>query len=635
MWKALFWKNWRECRWIILIGWALGILWPFLFISFCELRNRFFPGDPWRFTEALSVFSPLGALLFQSFWSLLAAVRVFSTDRASGTEASFLLNQPVPRWRTWMVQGVWAVIVSASFIAPACFATPTVFNILYKPLHFLDENEAFPISGIMAVLVVFSLFFVGVGALAARISRRVLNCLLLGGGLSWGSIFLITTESENFTNPTTLVFCFVGLCSLSLLAFALAFVLATFGEPQGRGWAKRAALAAACWLLTAAPASFGIGTWMSRTTEWIPPEPLAPSSSLNLVLHSDGNSWLIDRTTGERKAALGPGFLMVAWNNEGTKFAVATNAADIPELVNKTTRIRIFNSDGQPEGDPLDLGECLSSVEQMAWVGADAIALTAKAAAFRSIRLHIIQLSPVPLLHAFGFPDGNGLSIAGRLGSSKLALVTHSRNCQLREGSVFLDSDSPCQMKTFDLNRHSFDSQSLFEKHPNLSPLANGLSPSGQFWLLKRIDTGHYFLLNWATSQVQPLALDNWLPLLWMAGDQLLLHRFSSKEECLATTETGNGKRIDLLRCWPHSNLELLPSPDRQRLLVTATNRGGIVSDRTVVDLQYRKWTDLSRLPPKSEIRWSGAHELQVLHDKRLLLFELARLDDPVGIWPR
>lgn len=103
----------------------------------------------------------------------------------------------------------------------------------------------------------------------------------------------------------------------------------------------------------------------------------------------------------------------------------------------------------------------------------------------------------------------------------------------------------------------------------------------------------------------------------------------------MATTETGDGKNIHLLRCWPHSNLDLRPSPDRQRLLVTATNRRGELFDRTVVDLQHRKWIDLSRLPRKSEIRWSGAHELQVFNNKKFLLFELARLDNPTVIWPR
>lgn len=393
-------------------------------------------------------------------------------------------------------------------------------------------------------------------------------------------------------------------------------------------------MAAACWLLTAVPAALGLGTWTSRTTEWFPPGPLAPSSSMNLVLHSDGNSWLIDRTTGERKAALGPGVVKVAWNDEGTQFAVATNAADIPELVNKTTRVRIFHSDGQPEGDPLDLGEYHFLVERMAWVGPDAIALTAPTASLTR-RLHIIQLSPLRSLHSFSFPYKNGLFIAGRLGSSKIAIVTHSWDSLFWEASVFQESDSPCQIKTFDLTRHNLDSHSFLEPPPNLTFLANGLSPSGQFWLLKGVNSGNYFLLNWATSQARPLALDNWRPKLWLAGDQLLLHRFSSKEECLATVETGNGKSIHLLRCWPHSNLDLLPSPDRQRLLVTTTNRRGELSDRTVVDFQQREWTDLSHLPRKSGIRWSGAHELQVFDNEKFLLFELARPDNPTVIWPR
>lgn len=355
-----------------MIGLAVGILWPLLFVSICELRNQFFPDQPWRLAETLSVSAILSAFVFQSFWSLLGAARVFSTDGASGTE-DFLWKQPVPRWKAWMVKGIWAVIVSASFIVPACFAIPTAFNILFKPLQFMGPDEAFPIPMIVAVLVLFSLFFVGVGALSARFSRRVLNCLLSGGGLGWGSIFGIATASKNFTNPATLVFCFVGLWSLSLLVFSLAFVLATFGEPQGRGWAKRAALATTCWLLTAVPAALGLGTWTSRTTEWIPPEPLVPSSSLNLVLHSEGNSWLIDRTTGERQTALEPGVVKVAWNDEGTKFAVATNAADIPELVNKTTRIRIFHRDGQPEGGPLDLGSVFFRLN--GWLGWDQMPL--------------------------------------------------------------------------------------------------------------------------------------------------------------------------------------------------------------------------------------------------------------------
>lgn len=143
-------------------------------------------------------------------------------------------------------------------------------------------------------------------------------------------------------------------------------------------------------------------------------------------------------------------------------------------------------------------------------MGPDAIALTAPTIALRSIRLHIIQLSPLLSLHSFSFPYETELIIAGRLGSSKIALVTHSRNFLFREALVFHESDSSCQIKTFDLIRHNMDSHSFLEPPPNLAFLANGLSPSGRFWLLKRVNSENYFLLNWATSQVQPLALDNW-----------------------------------------------------------------------------------------------------------------------------
>lgn len=668
--RALMWKQWRELRALRWVCYGLGAASPLVLLAAAEAAVRgWLPfGKLSSYSTGTVLLEVAPAVMALGLWPLVAllmSAQAYAGDRADGTE-SFLLERPVPRglvWRTRFLAalGSTAVVVAVtlaswSLLALTLGADPSI-------------GQAWKLFGFAGSLATAAAFLGGVAA--ASLLRAPLAGVLLG--LILGVIpFAVASVFAGFfpfAQYRNLQLGFLVPWLLPAGYVAASFVVLCRGEPAGRGrWLRGGValgIAAVC-----VPAAFAMAAPLAmRLNAGLLPSGavLVPSPGGEAIVaghRRGGGAWLIDLETGRKRRFLGPPLHGTAWSADGSRLAVISEAGPLGSHAAGHSRLEFYDARGNPTGTiPLpDLWP-----HDMRWAG-DALVLSY----FRSRQdtgLFVVSPEARELRQVDFRQEFLTWSLVGPTSSGELfvARAWIDRAAQdAPESSYRVYPRGPYALFRLDLERAALDARPLLEDEGSVFAARDRLSPSGRYW---RVDA------HQQKDERRPLLdLTNGIELhaeglparaVWLQGDRLAWVETAGVARRLMLAEPGAAPRT--LKEWsdrdrrsgPQSRdrssrevrVSAVPSPDRQRLLVTvyrelsprpandievdergeATVVAGMISESLVYDAVEDRWTELPIWPEfllrgtEHHRTWAGPRTIARTATGFLALEDLAR----------
>jgi len=630
MFRALWWKEWRQLRLLRWSGLGIGLLLPPFLLAVAEAGSRGFSlfGGISSYTAATVVQEALPMVMALAVWPLLAlmtAAQAFAADRAGGTDA-FLLQRPVPRSRVWQARAGAALATALVIIAVQVAIWWASVRLLGDPAGF---DESAMLSRLLVPGVLGALIALLAGIAAAAFVRSPMQAVLLGLPL-----FAVPVAIGSM-----LAFWFGGFSigriplGFGIPLFLLAgYVVGSFrmecrGEPAGRGRLRRglvvftvALVAMPVFLAATAPvvmrwdAKLGLG----NTTVYP-----APSGHVAFVLNDwQRAAWLIDTASGSRLRFFPPPVSEIAWNDEGTRLAVIHGAGGSGRRL-PTQRIEVFDASGSPVGKPIRCDSCLNWWDNgILWAG-EKIVVTV----FVEGRTGVLIVDP---------KTGERRAVQLPPGPS-----TNWRVNKTRDGeSVFVmrlvkptvhSASEPSEPKQAVLYRLDVETASLEEETtvPRVGSMfyaRHGFSPSGRSWLrLPSTLTDQVEIVDLETSETVPLPARR---ATWLAGDRLAWVEVEGREAKLMVGRPGDAR---LTRSFHAVWFSLDASPDGNNLLVTIRVPGDPPRIlRWVYEPEADRWLELRA--PDAEyawehgtVQWAGPGTLAFVEQGVLALLDLER----------
>lgn len=646
MLRTLLWKEWRQLRQLRWVGAGLGALLPIVALAAPRAaRHGWVPfvgtADPYSANEILLEALPLALGL--GLWPLIALLmtaQAFSGDRAAGTE-SFLLERPVSRTRVWVARtlasfGSTWLVVTVSFLIwlgiAATAAEPT-------PGKWSFALEALLRVGSPAVAA----SLLG-GMIAASILSAPLAALLLGVVLVMVPIFIASTLAEWFS-LATLRDMPVGLFvpALLLVVYPLASWAATCrGEPAGRGRIFRGTTTIAAGLFVMGLVFFASAPMAVRALAKqldhgaeLSPSPAGPSACFGSSRKESGG-WIVDLETGDRIRFLAPPFWHAGWSEDGSRMAVVTMSGPMGST-SPAMRIEFYDAQGRSAGRTLRYDEN-TGMWRMRWAGDRLLLYEATAdldaEAFKSFRLRVYD----PATGASESGDApEYLRMAGLVGPT-----TDGRMfAVIRESEDRDDGERGSRYGLYpvDLETGEIGAQPLLEDAGQAWFAEAALSPSGRYWILDRragrgelrpildLETGEEIQIEGLVRQAE-----------WLNDDLLFWVDTVGSERRLVVAEPGSTPKV--LKSWSGLAVVLQVSPDRKRLLVTASKaletQAEIVLEQQIVqtwvfDTSDGRWTELTAWPAHPykgytyATTWAGPRTLARTGPRVLALESLER----------
>ncbi len=333
MFRALFWKEWRQLALVRWGGLAIGAVLPIAFTAGAELSQRgLLPtGTVKTYAPRDLMYELLPAALGFGLWpliGLMSAAQAFAGDRAAGTEA-FLLERPVRRTTIWRAR-----LCASLFTLFAVIAATAVLAAIAAAL-----TGAPPGLGWSRWLVLVSLGL-GVGLLAllsgliaASLLSSPLGAVLLGALLGGVPVVLAAQLAVAFPyariGNTVVVGAIVPF--LVLPAYLAASWLASCrGEPAGGGRIRRAvtflgsALAGSL-VLFVVLVPVAIRANARAGQHWVNAAPHGSRAFVGASVDTAwGGGWLVDTATGAKRVFVPPPVRETAWSPDGSEIAIVT-----------------------------------------------------------------------------------------------------------------------------------------------------------------------------------------------------------------------------------------------------------------------------------------------------------------------
>jgi hypothetical protein len=474
------------------------------------------------------------AALGLGLWPLAAmviAVQAFTADRADGTEA-FLLDRPVSRAWVWTSRLV-ASLGSLGEVVLVGLGMVLAFAAIFGEAG-LSRRVLFASAVACAVLMLAAVVAaLGATSLVSAALPAFLIALLLAATpvlAGVGGALIFPYASWQGIPLAGLAACLVG------LAMPLAsWVADTRGEPAGRGRRLRSAVVLGGGLLLsglgfvlAAPVLVRAGAPRSQLSVIAPAAggttlvtgergfrvPDAPKKArVPSALANGPAGFLVDLTTGERRAFLAPEVQSARWDAEGTKLAVMDNARPLGGI--GASRLRFLDAEGQeiwpsfPEPDGVAVRDGL-------WAG-DRLVIVYDGLEKPATRVDVLDPA-----------SGRQTTI---FESTRPSFATlHAA----RDGRVFLytvESDAAADgpVRRDDWDRAAWSLRPLDAAQVRLGPpvleghgaMHSGLSPSGRYWMQRsRGPTQLVDLTTGAATTVAAGVRPAWMA--WMSDDSLV-----------------------------------------------------------------------------------------------------------------
>ena len=614
MLRTLLWKEWRQLRQLRWVGAGLGVLLPIVALFAPRAARHGWvpfvgPSDPYSAHEILLEALPLALGL--GLWPLIALLmtaQAFSGDRASGTE-SFLLERPVSRTRVWVARTL------ASFGSTWLVATVSFLIWLGIAATAVDRTSANWSIALKGLLGGGSLAVAACllgGMIAASILSAPLAALLLGLVLVMVPIFIASTLAEWFS-LATIAGLPVGLFipALLLVAYPLASWVANCrGEPAGRGRIFRGTTTIAAGLLVVglvfvASAPTTVRALAKRLDHGadLSPSPAGPSACFGSS-RQDSGGWIVDLETGDRIQFLAPPFWQAGWSGDGSRMAVVTMSGPLGSS-RSTIRIEFYDAQGRTAGRTLRYDENTWTY-RVRWAGDRLLLHEATVDTVRrepkayQLRVYDPDTGESRSADAPGYMQMSGL--VGPIADGRIFAV-------IRETEDRDDDDrargSRYGLYAVDLETGEIGSEPLLEDVGQAWAAEEVLSPSGRYWILDRragrgeprpildLETGEEIPVEGLVRQAK-----------WLNGDVLFWVDTVGSERRLVTVEPGGTPKV--LRSWSDLGVGLQVSPDRERLLVTASRALDTQSEAVleqqivqtwVFDPAEDRWTELTAWP--------------------------------------
>jgi hypothetical protein len=629
MFRALFWKEWRQTTLIRWGGIAIGAMLPLAYTAGAEMGKRgLLPtGDVGRYSVSDIMFEILPKTLALGLWpivALMVAAQVFGGDRASGTE-SFLLERPVPRtklWRARLAASAATLGVVTGMTAGLGAAIAKTIGVPQSPgwTHWIEalvSGGGMTLLAFLGGLIASSLLAAQLGAVFAGAFFALLPILVGGQLAGWFPHARIDRLPIGMLLPVVM-----------LPAYVLAsWSAACRGEPAGRGRAKRglaiSGLSVVLVLLlfpVAAPVALRASAGSGMR------EILAGPSGRAALVASDsglsgGSGWLVEVPSGRRRAFVPPPFDALAWSPDGTRLAVVTWSAPLGSQA-REARIDILRTDdGKLERSiavPTD-----GMIEGLAWVDGGIVALTSRMGADRRQRRFELRVTEPATgtwspIETPSLPAGSWVNLLSRPGGLYLRLP------QRTEAGDYLGY----MLRPIDVRaRRVGELLADREGRPiHFSGWTAGLSPSGRFAtiVVPGRPRGVVQVVDTATGEpLAPGPVPNSTQ--WIRGDRLVwVEHDPDRARLLVATP---GAAAVALREWSHARVTIAPSPSEEALLVSvrvplpsepllqnddaspsAPGPSGSVPEEGVLWLDERRWAGIPRIPGtgKTFARWAG-----------------------------
>ncbi len=339
--RALVWLQLRKLRGVLLWGgigvcvlpWALAALGLGL-----EVLDA---GGGFSLQDALLAVTPAVLGLFA--WPLIGlAAGSITLAALREVEGSFLLAQPLARWRTWFVELGSAVAATATLVALSLVAWvlavwlsglgPRIEKAFGEtPGYFLGGGSAMALAGILAA------------ALLARFGVTGVPCLAAGFVIVAGQALAVLFLAARHALVSTLGFGILGGGSL-LVGLVAAALMALPGEPAGRGARRRGVAAMLIGVaLIAGSFAFAAPRYLAAQSDIHYPGAtvsLAPDGRAALAFGGPlGGYWLIDTETGSRHFLPPPNFSH-AWSPDSRHIALRTAGDAYGRHVSERIEIR-------------------------------------------------------------------------------------------------------------------------------------------------------------------------------------------------------------------------------------------------------------------------------------------------------
>ncbi len=638
--KALLWKEWRRLRALrwTLMGIALAL--PAFFALGAKAAEKgwglhAFAGYSVRavLLEAVPMALGLGV------WPLAAmvlAVQAFTADRADGTEA-FLLDRPISR--RWL----WTSRLTGSL---ASLAVVVLLGLGMVLVFFGTYGGGAPsirgllLSVVASVLLMVTAVLAALGAtalVAAPLAAFLIALLLAATPILAGSagtlLFPYATWHE------------IPLAGLAACGLGLAMPLASWfsetrGEPAGRGRRMRSVLVlggglflAGLGFVVAAPIAVRAGAPRSRFSVIAPPD-----GRMTLVLGERGYGvpgrqrtvrgkgraptdpangpagFLVDLSTGTRRAFLPPELQWARWNGSGTKLVVMDNSRPLGSI--GASRLRFLDAEGRPLGPSVPEPDGLA-VQQALWAGDQLVVLYG---GLETPTTRVDLLDPETGLERtvleIGRPSWATLHDPH---DGRIFLFTVESDVAPTGPATRVDGESATwSLRPLDPGRAELGAPVL----QGNGFTHGGLSPSGRYWMQR--SKGRSAVIEVSSGTVHALSVNpKWLA--WTADDALVwLETYDSAWILFHMTPGGVAQE------WARGsegNAQLKISPDGAYAVVAVLGR--VASEKPWVLLletgSDRQGRELRDLAPShiDTLEWAGPHTLAAGSWRRLDLYDV------------
>ncbi|HEX4823726.1 MAG TPA: ABC transporter permease subunit [Candidatus Polarisedimenticolaceae bacterium] len=345
MFRALFWKEWRQLALVRWGGIAIGVLLPLAFLAGAEMAKRgVLPtGSIDRYQPADVLYEIVPTAMAIALWPLIAlmsAAQAIAGDRSAGTE-SFLLERPITRSSVWRAR-IASAAVNLVFVI---VVTAGLGSLIAKVSAAPSQGWERWTQSILAGPAVAALAMLG-GLIAASLIASPMAAVLGGAVLGALPALLAAQLIAGFPHAT------IGPVPLGLVLPVLllpAYVVASWtascrGEPAGRGRVKRGLLTTGSTLaligglfVVVAPVSVRARAargWHAIELDRQGRSAFVGSSSE----YGGGGGWLVDLASSRKTGFVPPPFRDVAFQPEGDLVAILTWSAP---LGGETKRDRI------------------------------------------------------------------------------------------------------------------------------------------------------------------------------------------------------------------------------------------------------------------------------------------------------
>ena len=350
--RGLLWKEWRSLRMLRRVGIGLGVL----ACAGLLLLRQGGPAaaSPWgHLTAEEVVLDALPATITCLVWpflALLMAVQAFGGDRAAGVEG-FLLERPVSRRRVWASRcaailgstGALMIVTAACGLLAIVATLGAEHGRWYRPVRLAAAGSLISVLSALGGMVAGSVL---TSQLAAVLGGLLLSSAPLG--LAWWLAAVFPQVTLDRTTPLGLV------AVLLYVAYPLvSYVASATGEPAGQRRVLRATMVLGL-ALGCLAGSFAIAApLILRSTRGTIDVVGGPGVS-TLVHVGNRSTWIVDTVAGRRVHFIAPPTYGGAWNADGSRVAVTTQAGRFGSQ-SADPHVQVYARDGRAVGDPFRL----------------------------------------------------------------------------------------------------------------------------------------------------------------------------------------------------------------------------------------------------------------------------------------